>query len=138
MTYDKRPEDTAYRLVNLNTNSEGDFEPFHNDSIFVPHEHVIEVKRGEKDFVIPLPKDEIALYCYSMAGEMVVLPKEVSLARLWLYSTDNPDVLYKVPADLPDFPNSDHNCYFVVPGGTANIGLRGDKYYDAAYQLVRC
>lgn len=141
MYYVRKEHDQAYRRVQLDLDVKpGQYQPFTESTskIEVPASAVLEVRRDDgTEEVIPRPESERRRFLYAVSAsdpQCLCISGECPTARLWARPKTSGETLYKVPAPL----KQDQGMQLVwLPCGPERVELCGDRYFDAAYELVR-
>ena len=130
--YRKLPTDVKYRRVGLRDSKESEFIPF-NDG-----EQTLTVQEGIVLEVVD--RDGKSRLFYDLAirklncridGRYITFDGKIPLHRLYIRDRRYPQMLYKVPTDLPK--TDDGNWKILVPDATQNIELFGDEYFMTVY-----
>lgn len=141
MYYIRKEHDQAYRRVQLDLDVKpGQYQPFTESTskIEVPASAVLEVRRDDgTEEVIPRPESEQRRFLYSVSTsdpQCFRIPAECPAAHLWVRSKTGGETMYKVPAQLKQ---EQEGQLLWLPCGPDRVELCGDRYFDAAYVLVR-
>ena len=129
MRYGKKEGDVKYRRVNTANLEEEEFTDFTSPIVEYHEGCVVEVQRKDGSTHIGYGKDRNVVLVKS-DGDRLYFRMDLPRARLWLKDLDG--IYYKVPMKLLE---QDGNAYVLVPGGTHNIALCGDPYFEAVYEL---
>lgn len=143
MYYIRKEHDQAYRRVQLDLDVKpGQYQPFteNTSKIEVPASAVLEVRRDDgTEEVIPRPESEQKKFLYSVSTsdpQCLWIPSECPAARLWVRPKTDAETRYKVPTPLKQDQEQGKQLLW-LPCGPEKVELCGDRYFDAAYVLVR-
>ncbi len=122
--------DKQYRLVSLMRDVASEWKELPQGTVVeYPEECVVEVEHIDGSSKIHYERD-MRIVSVGRSGNMLYLDKVIPRARLWI--RDNNGMEYKVPSELKV---EDENAYMLIPDGTLNVVLFGDKYFSKAYFL---
>ena len=132
MYYVRKEHDQAYRRVQLDLDVKpGQYQPFTENT------SKKKVSASGTEEVIPRPESERRRFLYSVSAsdpQCLCISGVCPTARLWARPKTGGETLYKVPAPL----KQDQGMQLVwLPCGPERVELCGDRYFDAAYELVR-
>ena len=136
MAYTRQANDKAFRRINLKTAAIPPFQPFGSvaQTLDCHEEEVLEVERNDgSTIIIEKPNKRMITYL-RMPPDKLLIPSSVPFAHLGVCKPDCPQVRYMLPENLPE--EGHHYKYVLVPAA-ANAELCGDKYFSAAYQLIK-
>lgn len=128
MIYIKKEEDVRCRTVNPSTLEE---EAFHDcpDRVEYPEGLVLEVQREDGTTHIEYAKAKQSIPV-KREGSCLYFRADLPRARLWIRKNG---VCYKVPMELQV---EGGYAYVWIPGGSSDVQLCGDPYFEAVYKLM--
>lgn len=142
--YKRHDGDVKFRRVSVFYSNLPNYEPFvsEDQTIQTNSGVCIEVLRedGTTSVVYPgedrttsvYPGEDRTTVYYNADLKNFYLPSSIPPQHLWVRRCDGSGMAYKVPSELP--VDAGRTC-FTVPGGTAQVELFGDKYFEAVYEL---
>lgn len=132
--YIKKPDDVQYRLIKLNSITEGRFMNFTGN--IDPKDSVLEVKKADGSCEIIVEETRtisIRKINSKEEGNQIIIPNDVPTARLFLRNINQPDVWYHLPDNLP--AKNETTNYFIIAATTQSVEIVGDKYFMAKYEI---
>lgn len=139
MQYIRQENDKAYRLVRvdgLNTILPP-FQDFSSDRQIIAYQNteVIEIRSKDGgDHIEMHPERYPVIYTSALNGRGFSLPADCPVGRLWIRSSNDTGIMYKLPNQLKQ---EGRRKIVFIPGGIANIKLCGDAYFNAAFELQK-
>lgn len=130
MTYYKQVDDKQYRVVNVAKTNVGRFQPFDTDKIDYPASCVIEIEKEDGTTRIEFGQTRQIVNVVNF-GDNMHIPAHIPIARLWVRDRENPGMHYKVP----ELKKDGTIALMLIPGGSQNVELVGDQYFEAIYEL---
>lgn len=136
MAYTKQANDKGFRRINLRTSFLPQFQPFSSaaQTLDCQEEEVLEVERDDGTTVIIEKPNKRMISYLRMPPNRFLIPSNVPSAHMGICKAGCPQVRYMLPESLPE---EGHHYNSVLVPEAANAELCGDKYFAAAYQLVK-
>lgn len=133
MTYTRNEGDISFRKVSVAAPNVGKFEDFQTRDQTVSYSDigfVLEVMRedGSTELIYDGMTAEVS---YRTEGNNIRI-NQVPMDRIWLRKNGRNGMVYKAPKVRP---NADGSIVIHIPGGTSDIELVGDKYFEKVYTL---
>lgn len=129
--YPKKHMDAMYRLISLNSSQNPNYVSIEDQSIIqVQEDQVLEIKSQDGTERLWTGERKKTLRI-EMKGKFLHIPKKVPLNRLWLCAKGK-KTRYKIPLDLP--VENEHHVV-LVPEGTHQVTVVGDRYFRERYDF---
>lgn len=136
-TYERKEREKAYRRVNITAAANPKFTDFNEPGELVSYPDaavVLEVLREDGTTELHY-NGAVGTATYKAGGtNQFLMSKSVPITRLWVRKSDGTGIPYKIPAGLPE---KDGLMEVLVPCGTLEMEIVGDKYFEMVYDLKR-
>ena len=133
--YTRTNRDKAYRKVNITATANPKFVDFKEPGEVVNYPNmavVLEVLHYDGTTELYYEGAQGSVANKAGSPDTFGIISNVPTARLWVCRTDGTGIPYKIPENLPQ---KDGLALVLVPAGTRDMEIVGDKYFEKVYEL---
>ena len=135
--YTIKNRDKAYRKVTITASANPKFVDFKEPGEVVPYPNtsvVLEVLHHDGTTELYYEGAQGTATYKAVGPDKFGINSNVPTTRLWVTRTDGTGIPYKIPENLPQ---KDGLALVLVPAGTHDMEIVGDKYFEKVYELKR-
>lgn len=133
MAYTKQVNDKAFRRINLKTSALPAFQEFTTaaQNLECHEDEVLELQKDDGSTVIIENPNKRPVPFRRGPDNCLLIINNVPMAHMGICNPEKPSVRYMLPEQLPE-----EGGYKKVLVPAYRVALCGDKYFNAAYQLI--